>query len=148
LREAPDVLGSRASTLQQRVERKRRFLSVLRQRIETARTQAEERRRAHLLSRYSYQAFLLTSRIAAEESKLLEIESLLRLAGRVSGTDGPALVRKVLDEGLRRRAMVAGRLLQEAEQYRSSITEATFRAQFDQALLRIRADRNLLMELR
>jgi hypothetical protein len=93
LREAPDVLGSRASTLQQRVERKRRFLSVLRQRIETARTQAEERRRAHLLSRYSYQAFLLTSRIAAEESKLLEIESLLRLAGRVSGTDGPALVR-------------------------------------------------------
>jgi hypothetical protein len=54
----------------------------------------------------------------------------------------------VLDEGLRRRAMVAGRLLQEAEQYRSSITEATFRAQFDQAPLRIRADRNLLMELR
>jgi hypothetical protein len=148
LREAPDVLGSRAATLQQRVERKRRFLSVLRQRVESARAETDEKLRAHRVSRYAYQAFFLTSRIAAEESKLSEIQGLLPLAGRVSGADGPALVRKVLEEGLRRRATAAGRLLQEAEQYRTSITEATFKAQFEQLLSRIQADRNVLVELR
>ena len=148
LRERPDVLGSRAATLQQRVERKRRFLSALRQRIESARTETDERLRAHRLSRYSYQAFLLTSRISAEEGKLSAIERLLPLAGRVDGADGPALVRNVLEEGVRGRATAAGRLLQEAEQYRTAITEATFKAQFEQLLSRIQADRNRLGELR
>jgi hypothetical protein len=148
LREAPDVLGSRTATLQRRVDRQNRFLTRLRQRLNDARSEPEAQLRAYRSSLYSYQIFLLTSRMAAEAGKLSETERLLALAGQAGSNDAPALVRRTLEAAARSRIDNVERQLREAKQYRDGITEPGLRAQFEQLLTRIQGELDRLREAR
>lgn len=148
LLETPDVLESRMATLRSRLDRKRTYLVLLNKRLSKARTGADERVRAHQMSRYSYQVFLVSSRIAAEENKLREAEALMALVPRLGASQAPALIKKELEAAVSVRIETAERLLREAEEYRPSITEPTFKAQFERLFAGIRAERERLKEQR
>lgn len=148
LRETPGVFESRAATLRSRVDRKRTHLAKLNMRLDQARTEPNDRLRAHQLSRYAYQAFLVGSHLAAEAAKLREIEALMAIRPRVQTSQAPALVEQELAAAHAGRIDTAQRLMQEAQQYRPTITEPAFLAQFDHLVATIQSDLKRLESLR
>ncbi len=139
LRERPESLRSRAEMLRRSLERKRAYLSILNGRLSKARNETDDKLKAHQLSRYSYQVFLVSSRIAADEDKLRANEALLALIPRLGANEAPSLIKQELAKAAAARLDTSARLLREAESYRSAITEPTFKAQFERLITKTRA---------
>jgi len=144
LNDTSNTLANQISTLQTRIENKKAYLLVLQERLRQAESETNDTIKLHKLSRYSYQIFLLTSRINAEEIKLREAEVLHSFVARLDSSAAPSLLKKEMADLTIKRKEFYEKLLQKSETYQLSITEPAFKAQFDRLLKNIRAEQERL----
>lgn len=136
LQERSHDFRARAETLRNNIQNKRTYLTKLKERLSKARSQTDEKLKAHQLSRFSYQVFLVSTRIAADEHKLQATTALIALIPQLNTGDALSLVKRELIRSAAARRNSFERILREAETYRAAITEETFKAQFEQLIRR------------
>lgn len=140
LRAVSGTLAQEAETREETVERKSRLIRILQTRLDEALGEENPDDKERRVSLFTYELFMAESRLASEQLKLWQLESMMGLMPSLNTPGETSVIQQFLEELVTRQRNMKEALIARSGELSSLITDPLIRPQFEAYVEGIQGD--------